>query len=176
MRPLIACLTLALLPFMPLAAKAQSAEETEFVMALFANINPLSIEFNREVCGYIIRHPDGRFTSTKLSWGSEAMCTTLPLEPGVRAVSSWHTHGGYDHNYDSEVPSTLDVEGDMRQGVNGWIATPGGRLWYVNGRTGHAEQVCGTACLPQDPNFVPQDYGPVAKDYSLDELYARFGG
>lgn len=172
MRRFLAALSLCLLP---LPGLTQTAEEQQFATALLRNINPLSMEFNREVCGYIVRGPDGRLTSTKLSWGSEARCASLPIPEGVDPISSWHTHAGYDRTYDSEVPSTLDVEGDMRFGVNGWIATPGGRLWFVNGDTGVATQVCGTACLPQDPDFVPQDYGPIAKTYSLDELRARFG-
>lgn len=167
--------TLAIALSLAAPVSAQSTQETEFAMAILTNINPLSIQFNREVCGFIVRHPDGRLDSTKLSWGTEASCASLPIPPGVEPVSSWHTHAAWGRGYDGEVPSTIDVEGDMRFGVNGWVATPGGRVWFVDGATGNIRQVCGRDCLPSDPNFFPEEHGPVAKEYTLDELRARFG-
>ena len=154
---------------------SQSQEETEFVMALLTNLNPQSIAFNREVCGFIVRHPDGHLESTKLSWGTEASCASSAIPPGLEPLSSWHTHAAWGRGYDGEVPSTIDVEGDMRFGVNGWVSTPGGRLWFINGQTGTMHQVCGRDCLPSDPNFFPEEHGPVEKQYTLDELRARFG-
>lgn len=159
----------------PLSVQAQSQEETEFVTALFMNMNRLSIEYNREVCGFIVINPQGEMESTKASWGTNASCASLPIEPGYRPISSWHTHAAWGEGYDGEVPSTVDVEGDMRMGVNGWVATPGGRLWFIDGRTGNMHQVCGRECLPTDPNFFPEEHGPVQKSYSLDALFARFG-
>jgi len=164
----------ALLAFAPLPSLAQSAKETEFVTALMHSMNALSVRFNREVCGFVLRHADGTYSSTKVSWGGEASCASLPLEPGVVAVSSWHTHAAWGRGYDGEVPSIQDVEGDMRFGVNGWVGTPGGRLWFVNGETGHMRQICGRGCLPEDPNFFPEEHGPVAESYTLQGLYARF--
>lgn len=163
--------TLALAP----TAQAQDAREAEFVMGLMESMNQLSVRFNREVCGFILQDAQGNYSSTKASWGGEASCASMPLEPGVRAVSSWHTHAAWGQGYDGEVPSIQDVEGDMRFGVNGWVATPGGRLWFVDGTTGHLHQHCGRSCLPEDPNFFPEEHGPVAEAYSLDGLYQRFG-
>ena len=59
--------------------------------------------------------------------------------------------------------------------VNGWVSTPGGRLWFVDGRSGALRQICGRGCLPVDPGFVPEEHGPVPDALSLDGLYARFG-
>ena len=168
-------LILFLMPWLTQPLSAQSEEETEFVMALLTNLNPQSIQFNREVCGYIVRHPDGRLESTKLSWGTEASCASSPIPPDVVPISSWHTHAAWGRGYDGEVPSTIDVEGDMRFGVNGWVSTPGGRLWFIDGQSGDMRQVCGRDCLPSDPGFFPEEHGPVEKEYTLDELRARFG-
>ncbi|MEM6609772.1 MAG: DUF4329 domain-containing protein [Pseudomonadota bacterium] len=165
----------ALLATLVVPAHAQSAEETEFATALLTNLNPLSIEFNREVCGFIVRRPDGGLDSTKMSWGTEASCASSPIPPELEPISSWHTHAAWGRGYDGEVPSTIDVEGDMRFGVNGWVATPGGRLWFIDGTTGTMRQVCGRDCLPSDPNFFPEEHGPVEKEYTLDELRRRFG-
>ncbi|WP_224813747.1 DUF4329 domain-containing protein [Hasllibacter sp. MH4015] len=166
--------TLAALATAP-AAHAQDARETAFVMGLMESMNQLSVRFNREVCGFILQDAEGNYSSTKVSWGGEASCASLPLEPGMRAVSSWHTHAAWGLGYDGEVPSIQDVEGDMRFGVNGWVGTPGGRLWFVDGTTGFMRQVCGRDCLPVDPNFFPEEHGPVAETYTLDGLYQRFG-
>lgn len=171
-----ACALLAVGLLAPAApVRAQSAQETAFVLGLMESMNALSVRFNREVCGYVLRHPNGAYSSTKVSWGGHASCASLPVVPGMDVVSSWHTHAAWGRGYDGEVPSIQDVEGDMRMGVNGWVGTPGGRLWHVDGRTGSMRQVCGRGCLPEDPNFFPEEHGPVGETYTLDGLYARFG-
>ncbi len=172
----LASITLALfVAVAPVGATAQTQQETSFVMGLMESMNALSVRFNREVCGYILSHPNGAFSSTKVSWGGAASCASLPVVDGVVVVSSWHTHAAWDRGYDGEVPSIQDVEGDMRMGVNGWVGTPGGRLWFVEGQTGSIRQVCGRDCLPVDRNFGDEDFGPVGETYTLDGLYARFG-
>jgi hypothetical protein len=109
-------------------AAAQSGHEAAFILGLMESMNALSVRFNREVCGYILRHPNGAYSSTKASWGGHASCASLPIEDGMEVVSSWHTHAAWAPDYDGEVPSIQDVEGDMQLGVNGWVGTPGGRL------------------------------------------------
>ncbi len=161
---------------MALPATAQSVEETELVHALFRSMNQQSITHNREVCGYIVRTPSGDLDISKVSWGGPAACATIPVEPGYTILSSWHTHAAWAPGYDGEVPSTIDVEGDMQMGVNGWVATPGGRLWFIDGQSGFMYQVCGRNCLPSDPGFYPQEHGPVEKQYTLAELRRRFAG
>jgi hypothetical protein len=37
--------------------------------------------------------------------------------------------------------------GDMEEGVNGYVATPGGRFWYIDGDRGVATQICGPGAL-----------------------------
>lgn len=167
-----ATMALSLLNATP--ATAQSGQEAAFVLALMESVNTLSVRFNREVCGYILRHSNGAYSSTKVSWGAHATCASLPLQDGVDVVSSWHTHAAYAADYDGEVPSIQDVEGDMALGVNGWVGTPGGRLWFIDGATGTMRQFCGRGCLPEDPDFMPEDHGVVAETYTLEALYARF--
>lgn len=167
--------TVALSLLIAPAARAQSGQEAAFVLALMESMNALSVRFNREVCGYILRHPNGAYSSTKVSWGGHATCASLPIEDGMEVVSSWHTHAAYAVDYDGEVPSIQDVEGDMALGVNGWVGTPGGRLWFVDGVNGTMRQFCGRGCLPEDPDFMPEDHGSVEDVYTLDGLYRRFG-
>ena len=165
----------AILSFAPLSSHAQSADEIAFVRGLMESQNQLSIRFNREVCGNILRHRDGTYTSTKSSWGGHASCASMPFNTDAVVVSSWHTHAAYARAYDNEVPSTQDVEGDIATGRNGWVGTPGGRLWYIDGRTGDMRQVCGPNCLPTDPNATDAFHAPVPERMTLDQLYDRFG-
>jgi hypothetical protein len=159
----------------PIRAVAQSAQETAFVLGLMESMNQLSVRFNREACGYILRHPNGAYSSTKVSWGGQASCASLPIQNSSSVIASWHTHAAWDSDYDGEVPSVQDVEGDMSMGVNGWVGTPGGRLWFVDGQTGTMRQICGRDCLPVDPAFLNEDFGPVSESYTLEGLNTRFG-
>ncbi len=156
------------------SANAQTIEETQLVHALFRNMNPQSIEHDREVCGFILRSPSGELEVSKASWGGPASCAFMPVPDGYSVVSSWHTHAAWAPGYDGEVPSTVDVEGDISRGTNGWVATPGGRLWFIDGSQGFLYQVCGRDCLPSDPGFYPEEHGPVEKQYTLGALRARF--
>lgn len=170
-----AAMIVALWMVIPVPGQAQDGHETAFVIGLMESMNALSIRFNREVCGYILRHPDGaHYSTTKASWGGHASCASLAVEDGAAVVSSWHTHAAWVPEYDGEVPSVQDVEGDMQLGVNGWVGTPGGRLWFVDVDTGDIRQVCSLGCLPSDPNFIG-DGDPVRKTYTLDALQQRFG-
>lgn len=159
----------------PAPAPAQSGQEAAFVLGLMESMNALSVRFDREVCGYILRHPNGAYSATKASWGGHASCASLPVDKDMEVVSTWHTHAAWSPDYDGEVPSVQDVEGDMHQGTNGWIGTPGGRLWFVDGRTGTTRQFCGLGCLPVDPDFTDDDHAPVLEVYTLDALQDRFG-
>jgi hypothetical protein len=48
-------------------------------------------------------------------------------------------------------------------------------LWFVDGVNGTMRQFCGRGCLPEDPDFMPEDHGSVEDAYTLDGLYRRFG-
>jgi hypothetical protein len=88
-------------------------------------------------------------------------------------LASMHTHGAFDPSYDSEVPSLVDIEGDIASQLDGYVATPGGRLWRIDWREARAEQVCGKACLPQDRAYRPCADDPVSASYSLQQLRKR---
>jgi len=61
----------------------------------------------------------------------------------------------------------------MEDGVDGYVATPGGRLWFIDGQSGRARQICGLGCLTQDPDFKPEIYGPIKQSYTLGEIEQR---
>ena len=91
-------------------------------------------------------------------------------------VASYHTHGGYDAELDSEVPSTDDVKSDVADRTFGYIATPGGRVWLVDWRDRSARQLCGLDCVTADPDFVPGQAGWIPGRLTLADIRRRERG
>jgi hypothetical protein len=156
------------------AAVAQDAPEMEAAREILMELQPRSFAENREYCGYIGMMPDGRHVATEVTRGRTHSCLSRGDESRiVEVTASFHTHAAFEWDADSEVPSAADMLGDMEEGVNGYVATPGGRFWYIDGARGVAIQICGLGCLGQDPDFVEGAAGPIATRYTLDELRAR---
>ncbi len=89
-------------------------------------------------------------------------------------TASYHTHGAFSTSYYNEVPSVDDIEGDEAEGIDGWVATPGGRLWYIDTEDMVLSQICGIGCLPKDPRFIKGDMGHIAQSYTYFELVDVF--
>ena len=143
------------------------------ISVLDAN-QPRSIAESREYCGYLGYDADGVLRSTKPARGTLDGCD-IPEPPwDWDLVASWHTHGSYDHEYDSEVPSIDDMIGDLEEGVDGYIATPGGRIWKIDLDTERAFILCDVGCVTADPAFRRDPDFPPAPSYTLFELYERF--
>jgi hypothetical protein len=155
-------------------ALAQDPAEMRAAREVLMQLQPRSFAENREYCGYVGLLPDGTVSVTEVTRGRRDSCLSRADESRfVEIVASFHTHAGFDPEADSEVPSIEDIEGDMFEGVDGYVATPGGRLWYIDGQRGVATLICGLGCMGQDPNFVPGIAGPIANRYTLDDLDAR---
>ena len=152
---------------------AQSPNELAFARQILTDLQDNSFAANREYCGIIGIDEDNRLVASRPRKGSRGSCTPRDPRNVVDIIASYHTHAGFDESYDSEVPSSDDVLGDMEEGLDGYIATPGGRFWFVDGQSGSARQICGIACLPQDPDFEANIYGPIKQRYSLGELERR---
>lgn len=164
---------LILLALIPMPVFAQSAEEEALVKRIFASLNPVSIAENVEYCGYVGFDANGRLIASDPTRGDESSC--LADDPvGVDLITaSYHTHGAYSPDYYNEVPSGADMEGDEEEGIDGWVATPGGRLWYNDTTDMETYQVCGIGCLPADRDFVAGDLGFIAQSYTYDELIIK---
>jgi hypothetical protein len=156
---------------------AQDRAEFTAAREILLQLQPRSFAENREYCGYIGVMSDGRVMATEVTRGDAYSCLSRGDESRfVDIVASFHTHAAFDRTADNEVPSSDDVLGDMDEGVDGYVATPGGRLWYIDGRRGVATQLCGLGCMGQDPNFIAYDAGPIAQRYTLRELRRRENG
>jgi hypothetical protein len=156
------------------SAVAQDPAEMAAARAVLLDLQGRSFAEDREYCGYIGVMPDGTYMATEVTRGRSHSCLSRGDESRFMEVTaSFHTHGGFHWDADSEVPSVEDMLGDMEEGVNGYVATPGGRFWYIDGVRGVAYQICGLGCLGQDPDFVEGAAGAIAVEYTLDALRSR---
>ncbi len=162
-------LTLAILWLTSSAAVAQPASEIALIKRQFNELQKISIRQNREYCGYLVLDSQSRLSATPATRGRRDSCQADWPE-GVRVVASYHTHAAYDPDAISELPSTTDLEGDRFEGVNGYVATPGGRLWYINSATMTTRMICDVGCLTMDGRFKPSIYETVVSRYTYAEL------
>lgn len=162
---LLSCLLLA-----PLPAAAQSAAEEALIRQVFAQLQPISFRENAEYCGYVGLDEDGRLIASRATRGDAESCLSDDPVDITVITASYHTHAAYSPDYFAEVPSGDDMEGDEEEGIDGWVATPGGRLWFIDTEDMIARQVCGIGCLASDPRFVPGEIGDIEQSYSYRDL------
>ncbi|MBS9716565.1 DUF4329 domain-containing protein [Pseudohalocynthiibacter aestuariivivens] len=136
-----------------LAHDARYATEHQFVLEIFQTLNQRSVEIDREFCGFLYYDGRGQIAATRASKGGTHSC--MPVRPDGDYVifSSYHTHAAYDPNSLNEYPSAQDVEGDFANRHNGYVATPGGRLWFIDFKKQIARQICDYRCLPFDSSY-----------------------
>jgi len=152
------------------AESSGSGAELAFVSGILRELQQRSFAANTEFCGYIGLDPAGALIATPPRQGTEATCTLPQVPAGMTLLASFHTHGTYSPYYASEFPTTTDMLSDASDDIDGYISTPGGRLWYVDSDTMTARQLCGRGCLPQDPGYDPSDDGPLLPVFTLQQL------
>ena len=163
---LISAFCALVIPVSLSAQESPSEIEIAYVTKLFNSIQERSFAENKELCGYLGYNQEGRLATSRILPGQEATCVLPNWPEHLDVIASFHTHSTYSPEYDSERPSSTDMESDEADGIDGWVATPGGRLWYVDSSEMIAHQICGIGCLVQDPNFVADPPGSVKESYT----------
>lgn len=130
----------------------------------------------REYCGYFFIDTAGRLQATPPRTGTFASCLMPEPRVGQGIIASYHTHGSFARQYDNEVPSVVDLESDFDYGIDGYVSTPGGRIWLVDFQTLSTRQVCGLRCVRSDPNFRPQNEASIRTSYTYRALQQRSRG
>ena len=148
---------------------AQDAAELALARKVLTALQPLSFQKMREYCGYLALDRDGVLVASDPVPGDRASCAA-PFPAGLAVVASYHTHGDFDEEYFNEMPSTIDLESDSAFYLNGYVATPGGRFWYIDGRQKVTRQICGEDCLPAAPLFRKGAEGRIFDVYTYDDL------
>ena len=167
-----------LLGLLPALAGAQSLTGIEDEVDRFAvrhlhQVQLVSIRDNREYCGVIGYDSAGNLMATGPIRGEVGSCDPGDDPPGFEAVASYHTHGAYSRDADTEVPSMDDLLGDFEEGIDGYIATPGGRVWLNLADEEVSFMLCGRGCVREDPAFRPCPAFLPALEYTIDTLEER---
>ncbi len=158
-----------------LVAVIPQSEVQSFARQELDALQSRSFAEDLELCGIIFETSDRELGVSRPNAGDEGSCDIAYFdEPGMVPIASFHTHGKHSRRYDGEVPSIVDIESDVSTGMDGYIATPGGRLWHVDHETATARMVCGEGCVTQDPNYRRCARDVIAQTYTINELAERF--
>lgn len=170
---IIAALALVQMLALPMAVQAApSGKELAFVKKFFNSIQQSSFRQNREYCGYFGLDAAGNFIATKAKRGRQDSC--WPDDPGdLDIFASYHTHGAFSIYVDSELPSAQDLAADIEEELDGYIATPGGRVWFNDSAQARTTLICGDGCVLADPTFDADLLDPTKKRYTLNQLIQR---
>lgn len=171
--PLFLALAACDAPPTEIVALPPGGDFTARAIAFLDGLQPRSIAEDRELCGYFGQTDDGAFVATAPASGGSHDCE-LDWPEDLTVIASYHTHAAWNPGSDSEVPSTDDMAGDMSDRIDGYISTPGGRVWRIEGPEGIARMLCGPGCVTRDPAWRPG--APVAPVYSFEALERREAG
>ena len=158
-----------------------TSELTDYARETLADIQTRSIRNNQEYCGVIFEDEQGNLQTSTIYPGERAACALdwgVPL--GNHVVASFHSHGGFDTQYASEIPSSLDLATDIDARIDGFVGTPGGRIWHNQWQEEATELLCGEGCLETDPRYTQfkRSTGArsnIARRYTMGELNEIFG-
>lgn len=164
---------LALVWLSPIVGFAQDLIDPEDAVAFLGQVQARSLETGREYCGYFVLRGD-QIVATRPKRGRVYECLASEPQTDDEVIASYHTHGSFSEDADSEVPSVDDLLGDREEGVDGYIVTPGGRVWFHDVQTGVVEQICGTGCVLADPEHDDALFEPIRQRYTLQDLKERF--
>ena len=153
------------------AVNVSEAQVNALAKSVLRDLQSPSFRENREYCGVIGVDSAGVLRAAAPTRGRSKLCVTFNVPETWQIVAIYHTHGGYDLNAHSEVPSVQDIQSVSANGLLGYVSTPGGRFWSFSGINQTATLLCGPGCLPADPRYR-QDR-PVKTFYTMDELSVR---
>ncbi|MEL6677384.1 MAG: DUF4329 domain-containing protein [Pseudomonadota bacterium] len=164
------CLTMSCFLIAAPAAAVERAVLDAFAVEILESIQTRSIRRNREFCGYLGVDPGGVLRATTPRSTARDGCEIVPLPGDWTVLASYHSHGAFTPVANAELPSTYDVVSDGAEGIFGYIGTPGGRVWFVDGPKATATLLCGPGCISVDPGYDAGVFGPLAESYTLEEL------
>lgn len=71
---------------------------------------------------------------------------------------------------DTEVPPVDDWQADIHENINGYIASPSGRVWFKDPTYKQSVMLLGPGSVVSDPNFRRcQNFAPRAQ-YTIPQL------
>ncbi len=161
------------LVFLINSATAQDADEIKFVTEFFDKLQPISIAQKREYCGYFGLNDNDEYIATEPTKGKEDSCYADEPPIDMNIFASYHTHGAYHIEADSELPSSADLEADIYEEVDGYISTPGGRIWFTDSYKEITIMICGRNCTVSDDRYEDGSFAPTLTQYNMEKLLER---
>ncbi len=141
---------------------------TAFAKATLGDLQARSFSQNREYCGMIYQDREGTLFTGRVFEGDRDTCNIAwERKAGRVPIASFHTHGSHDEGFDNEVPSIQDLTTDIGDNIDGFVTTPGGRLWRNDWESETASLICGEGCVAKDPEYRRCDGFTPRSSYSL---------
>lgn len=177
-KSLITLSSLVVLTSVPITTDAQQRRYSEpeihaFAMAQLNSVQEASFRNDREYCGLIGLDKNGVLTATSARQGDINGCRLKRKPWRFKIIASYHTHGAFNRRADTEVPSISDLKHDFKQRINGYIATPGGRVWFNDSYHRISTLLCQQGCLLTDPNYFDCPTTTPQQSYTIDDLKWR---
>lgn len=138
-------------PTVAFRAKDLSSDVDRIAAVVLDQAQPKSFAGDREYCGLIGYDSAGKLFATAPSPGEQNRCIPRSSANMKRIMASYHTHGAATRYIDTEAPSPEDLFADLSEGIDGYVATPGGRLWKVDHMRKAAYLICPKGCVRPDP-------------------------
>jgi len=145
----------------------------EVALDALEKIQAASIRDNLEYCGYIGYQQDGTLVATPAKRGDKKGCRLSWKPRSIDIIATYHTHGAHTRTNDSEAPSVQDLKNDFKQRLNGYIATPGGRVWFNDYNNQISRLLCDIGCIETDPNYRECKHTAPEAQYTIEGLKWR---
>lgn len=145
----------------------------EFAADHLDTVQPISIREGVEYCGLLGYDNRGQLAATPAKRGRVNSCHPGREPAGFTVLATYHTHGSYNPDADSEVPSVDDLRGDIDEQSYGYIATPGGRVWFNDWETEESIMLYGPRSVVFAPNFRECSAFQPDTQYTLSDLRWR---
>lgn len=173
-RSLFAATLMSQMIGLPLTATSYADDVKAVALQALEIAQPNSFKNNIEYCGLIGYHRSGALFFSPPVPGLINSCNP-GLDPfgWTRVVATYHTHGAHTFDSDAEVPSVEDLLADFAEGTDGYIATPGGRVWHVSVKDRKAYMLCETGCVIADEAYRECEALKPAQEYTLKALRER---
>lgn len=136
-------------------------------------VQAISIREGVEYCGFLGFYTGGPITGTPPRRGRTDSCTPPNTPRGFTVLASYHTHGSYTTNADTEVPSVDDLQADVQEQIYGYIATPAGRVWFNDWERNESMMLFGPGSVVSDPNYRACAAFPPGTQYTMTQLQQR---
>lgn len=167
--PLISCATGQSIQL----SDSELDELHQFAVEHLDTVQPISIRDGVEYCGLFGYDTRGKLVATQAHKGKVDSCRPQNEPPGFTILASYHTHGSFTMDADTEVPSEDDLLGDIEEEIYGYVATPSGRVWFNDWQTQEAVMLGGKGTISADPRFRDCLAFMPGNQYTVPELIRR---